>query len=45
MRYAIERLAAGELSPRFTHSRERYGHSFALVAFGRRLIVDLPRRQ
>lgn len=42
---AIEPLLTGELADRFTLTREPYGWSLALVAFGRRLIVDvIPRR-
>jgi hypothetical protein len=42
---AIETLLSGEHADRFTLSREPYGWSLALVAFGRRLIVDvIPRR-
>jgi hypothetical protein len=42
---AIETLLTGEQADRFTLSREPYGWSLALVAFGRRSIVDVvPRR-
>jgi hypothetical protein len=40
---AIETLHTGEHADRFTLSRERYGWSLQLVAFGRRLIVDAVR--
>jgi hypothetical protein len=42
---AIETLLTGERADRITLSREPYGWSLQLVAFGRRLIVDaVPRR-
>jgi hypothetical protein len=42
---AIETLVTGEQADHFTLTREPYGWSLALVAFGRRLIVDaIPRR-
>ena len=40
---AVEPLLSGEHAPRLSVSRERYGRAFALVAFGRRLLVDLIR--
>lgn len=40
---AIETLLYGEQADRCTLTRERYGWSLQLVAFGRRLIVDAVR--
>jgi hypothetical protein len=42
---AVETLISGEQADHFTLTLEPYGWSLALVAFGRRLIVDvIPRR-
>ena len=40
---AAETLLPREQAYRFTLTRERYGWSLQLVAFGRRLIVDAVR--
>jgi hypothetical protein len=42
---AVETLVTGEQADHFTLTREPYGWSLALVAVGRRLIVDLIPRQ
>ena len=43
MSFAVERLLTGELAPHCSLSREHYGRSLQLVAWGHRLIVDLIR--
>lgn len=40
---ATETLLSCEQADRFTLTRERYGWSLQLVAFGRRLMVDAVR--
>ncbi|HVI58036.1 MAG TPA: hypothetical protein VM619_04060 [Luteimonas sp.] len=40
---ALESLLPQERASRFTVTRERYGRHVAVVAFGRRLLVDLIR--
>jgi hypothetical protein len=40
---AVERLLPREVSPAISVLRQRYGHAIELVAFRRRLIVDLIR--
>lgn len=43
LQLATEALLPNESSARLTWTRERYGRSVALVAFGWRLVVDLVR--
>ena len=45
MRFAIalERLLPGELSPRVSLSRVPYGYALAVIALGRRVLLDLIR--
>ena len=41
LQFATEMLLPAEVAPRVVLTRQRYGRCLELVAFGRRLIVDL----
>lgn len=42
--FAVERLLKGEPNTPFLFYPQRYGKTLEVTAFGRRLIVDIPKK-